>query len=234
MDLVRVLKEGKELYNIEFETGIEYQFRLLSMREFRLFDKFLKGGVKAPLFIYEEIFSLCFLGDISYLPKATPMGHILSTGELIYYMSGAQDSNQILFDIASQRKENPGDSIFEHMRAVIISAIPRYTLFDIDNLTEKEFIKCFVIAENILSKTNPNFQRLDLKEIYDNLNGIKEEKKPIVQKENVEQLEQALGHWKLEEARQLFEQQELEKQKLNKISLSKEELAALDRAKKGV
>ena len=119
------------------------------------------------------------------------------------------------------------------MRAVVISAIPRYTLFDIDNLSEKEFIKCFVIAENILSKTNPNFQRLDLKEIYDNLNGTKEEKKPIVQKENVEQLEQALGHWKLEEARQLFEQQELEKQKLNKISLSKEELAALDRAKKG-
>jgi hypothetical protein len=93
MDLVRVLKQGKELYNIEFETNIEYQFRLLSMREFRLFDKFLKGGVKPPLFIYEEIFELCFLGDISYLPRTTPMGHILSTGELIYVLSGSQDSN---------------------------------------------------------------------------------------------------------------------------------------------
>ena len=232
MDLVRVLKQGKELYNIEFETNIEYQFRLLSMREFRLFDKFLKGGVKPPLFIYEEIFELCFFGDISYLPRITPMGHILSTGELIYLLSGAQDSNQILFDIAAQRKENPGDSLFEHMRAVIISAIPRYTLFDIDELNEKEFIKCFVIAENILSKTNPNFQRLNLKEIYDNLNGIEEEKKPIVQKENVEQLEQALGHWKLEEARQLFEQQQRQ-QEVGKVTLSEEELAALDRAKKG-
>lgn len=118
------------------------------------------------------------------------------------------------------------------MRAVIISAIPRYTLFDIDELNEKEFIKCFVIAENILSKTNPNFQRLNLKEIYDNLNGIEEEKKPIVQKENVEQLEQALGHWKLEEARQLFEQQQRQ-QEVGKVTLSEEELAALDRAKKG-
>ena len=225
MDIARVLNSGKELYNIEFEAGVEFQFRLLSMREYRLFNKFMLGGLKPPIFIYEEIFNLCFLEDSRYLPNTTPFGYIASTGELIYHMSGSQDATQLLVDIATVRKENPGDSIFEHMRAVIISAIPRYTLFDIDNLTEKEFIKCFVIAENILSKMNPNFNRLDLKEIYDKLHGIEPEK-PQVQKENLQQLESALGHWKMEEARQLYEEEQ------NKIYLNEADLEALDRAKR--
>ena len=130
------------------------------MREYRLFNKFMLGGLKPPIFIYEEIFNLCFLENSRYLPDTTPFGYISSTGQLIYHLSGSQDATQLLIDIAQVRKDNPGDSIFEHMRAVIITAIPRYTLFDIDNLSEKEFIKCFVIAENILSKMNPNFVRL--------------------------------------------------------------------------
>lgn len=227
MDLIRVLESGKELYSIEFETGVEFQFRLLSMREYRLFNKIVTGGNTPPFFVYEDVFKLCFLGDASYIPTNTPVGYLISVGELIYYLSGSQDPTQLLFDIADERKKNPADSIFEHMRAVIVTAIPRYTLFDIDNLTEKEFIKCFVIAENILSKMNPNFVRLDLKEIYENMHGKKEEAKPIVQSENVEKLEQALGHWKVEEARQLYEQER------QSVKLSEADLEALDRAKRG-
>jgi hypothetical protein len=226
MDLIQVLKSGKELYSIEFETGIEFQFRLLSMREYRLFNKIVTGGNMPPFFIYEDVFKLCFLNDASYIPANTPMGYLISVGELIYHLSGSQDPTQLLFDIADERKKNPSDSIFEHMRAVIVTAIPRYTLFDIDNLTEKEFIKCFVIAENILSKMNPNFVKLNLKEIYDNLNGKKDEEiKPIVQGENFEKLEQALGHWKVEEARELYQREQ------ENVKLSEADLEALDKAK---
>lgn len=217
MDIVKVLEEGKELYNIEFEDT-EFQFRLLSMREYRLFNKLMLSGREDRFSLFEDIFRLCLFGNYNRFPKTFPMGPIVTTGELIYYMSGSQDPLQLLVDIAEERKKAPGDSIFEHMRAVIITAIPRYTLFDIDNLNEKEFIKCFVIAENILSKTNPNFNRLDLKEIYEQMTG-KPEEKPIVQKENVEKLEQALGHWKVEEAQALYEQE--------KIYMSEEELEEL-------
>jgi hypothetical protein len=217
MDIVEVLQEKKELYNIEFED-IEFQFRLLSMREYRLFNKLMLSGMYDRFSLFEDVFRLCYFGNYIRIPKTFPMGPIITTGELIYYMSGSQDALQLLFDIAEERKKAPGDSIFEHMRAVIITAIPRYTLFDIDNLNEKEFIKCFVIAENILSKTNPNFNRLDLKEIYEKMTGVPEEK-PIVQKENVEKLEQALGHWKIEEAQALYEQE--------KIYMSEEELEEL-------
>lgn len=217
MDIVEVLQEKRELYNIEFED-IEFQFRLLSMREYRLFNKLMLSGMYDRFSLFEDVFRLCYFGDYLRIPKTFPMGPIITTGELIYYMSGSQDALQLLFDIAEERKKAPGDSIFEHMRAVIITAIPRYTLFDIDNLNEKEFIKCFVIAENILSKTNPNFNRLDLKEIYEKMTGVPEEK-PIVQKENVEKLEQALGHWKIEEAQALYEQE--------KIYMSEEELEEL-------
>src|SRR5210317_708411 len=160
MDIVEVLQEKKELYNIEFED-IEFQFRLLSMRDYRLFNKLMLSGMYDRFSLFEDVFRLCYFGNYIRIPKTFPMGPIITTGELIYYMSGSQDALQLLFDIAEERKKAPGDSIFEHMRAVIITAIPRYTLFDIDNLNEKEFIKCFVIAENILSKTNPNFNRLD-------------------------------------------------------------------------
>jgi hypothetical protein len=217
MDIVEVLQEKKELYNIEFED-IEFQFRLLSMREYRLFNKLMLSGMYDRFSLFEDVFRLCYFGNYIRIPKTFPMGPIITTGELIYYMSGSQDALQLLFDIAEERKKAPGDSIFEHMRAVIITAIPRYTLFDIDNLNEKEFIKCFVIAENILSKTNPNFNRLDLKEIYEKMTGVPEEK-PIVQKENGEKLEQALGHWKIEEAQALYEQE--------KIYMSEEELEEL-------
>ena len=63
-----------------------------------------------------------------------------------------------------------------------------------------------------------------MKEIYDKLHNIKPEK-PVVQKENIEQLEKALGHWKMEEARELASRD-------NNVQLSEEDLKALDEAKR--
>ena len=230
MNWVEVLKSDLELYSITFpEDDVSYQFRLLSMREYRLFNKLMLGGLEPPFFIYEAIFELCYFGAVEYMNKQTKMGYLLSVGELIYFLSGSQNSNELLLDIAKERKNNPSDSIFEHMRAVIISAIPAFSLKDVDNMTEKEFIKAFVISENILSKVNPEFIRLDLQAIYKKINGLEEEtpkeEEAKVQNDN-EALKRALGHWKIQEAEELYRANEESRQ------LTKEELEQLDRARR--
>ena len=187
------------------------------------------GGNEPPFFIYEAIFELCYFGTVEYVNKQTKMGYLISVGELIYYLSGSQNSNDLLLDIAKERKSNPADSIFEHMRAVIISAIPAYSLKDVDNMTEKEFIKAFVISENILSKVNPEFIRLDLQAIYKKINGLEDEEpkaeEATVQNDN-EALKRALGHWKVQEAEELY-RKDIESRKL-----TKEELEQLDKARR--
>lgn len=229
MNWVEVLKSDLELYSITFpEEDISYQFRLLSMREYRLFNKLMLGGLEPPFFIYEAIFELCYFGTVEYMSNQTKMGCLLSVGELIYVLSGSQNSNELLLDIAKERKRNPADSIFEHMRAVIISAIPAYSLKDVDNMTEKEFIKAFVISENILSKVNPEFIRLDLQAIYKKINGLEEEpkeEKATVQNDN-EALKRALGHWKVQEAEELY------RKDIESRQLSKEELEKLDKIRR--
>ncbi len=230
MDWVEVLKSDLELYSTTFpEDDISYQFRLLSMREYRLFNKLILGGLEPPFFIYESIFELCYFGTAEYINKKTKVGLIISVGNLIYELSGSQSSNDLLLDIAKERKRNPADSIFEHMRAVIISAIPSYSLKDVDNMTEKEFIKAFVISENILSKVNPEFLRLDLQAIYKKVNGITDEvekdQEAIVQNDN-EALKKALGHWKVQEAEEMY------RKDVESRRLSKEELKRLDKARR--
>ena len=106
MNIKRVLESDCELYNISFGEYINYQFRLLKLKEFNLFNKLLNGGTIPPFLLYEEIFNICYLGNVEYLDNLTPMGYILSTGELIYTLSGGNSGEEFLFQIAQERKEN--------------------------------------------------------------------------------------------------------------------------------
>jgi len=130
--------------------------------------------------------------------------------------------------VAERRNEHLPDSIFEHMKSIIFTAFNSLVLKDIEEMTEKEFIRNFVAAENKLIKTMQGYQPLDLKKIYDELY---ETKKPDVEKENkvvhnVNAMEQEIGYWEVKEAEQKFIEEE-------KQRLQKEHLAALDKRNKG-
>lgn len=228
MNIKRVLEFDCELYNISFSEYINYQFRLLKLKEFNLFNKLLNGGNIPSFLIYEEVFNICYLGNVEYIDSLTPMGYILSTGELIYNLSGGNSGEEFLFQIAQERKENPIDSIYEHMRCTVLSAFSKLCIKDIDNMTEKEFIKYFVSAENIFSKTKPGFERMDLMKIHEELFGKKEDVAPEKQERDfsnlIQSAETEIGYWEKTEAEQKFLQEELSKQ-----GLSTEQLQALDR-----
>jgi hypothetical protein len=211
MNIKKVLEYNQELYSIQFEESLSFEFRLLKIKEFNLFAKLLKGGSLPPFFVYEEIFNLCFVGALEFLPRNVPIGYIISTGELIYQMSGGESGVEFLLTIANERQAAPLNSIYEHMKSTIFWAFSSICLKDIEQMTEREFIRNFVAAENLLSKTKPEYTPLDLKAIYDELFGEKEEveeKKPQVV-HDVGRMEQELGYWNVKEAEDKFIEEEI-------------------------
>ena len=114
------------------------------------------------------------------------------------------------------------------MKAIIFTAFVSYKPEDIDRMTEKQFIKTFVSAENTLTKSRPGFERVNLKEIYEELTGKKEktEEPKVEYAHDIHSLESQLGHWDVHEAEQRFLEEELDKAK--QAALTKAQLAKLD------
>lgn len=218
MNIKKVLEYNTELYSTKYSDTLSFEFRLLKIKEFNLFNKLLIGGIHEYL-LYEEIFELCYIGKYKYLPNDLAVGYIITTGNLIYNLSGANSSDNFLFKIAEQRKEQNPNSLLEHMKAVIYLAFSSISPIEIENMTENELIKLFVSAENLLSKKNENFIRIDLKKIYEELNGIVDKPKKEYHSDN-EMLEKELGYWNVQEAEEKFIQEQ---------KLSKEVLQTLDR-----
>lgn len=209
MNINELLKSNYEFFEIEFEMH-SYVFRGLTIKESKFFNSLLKSKSIHPYYLYEQIFELIYVGNIHYLNEKTPIGHMITIGNLAYWLSLDHNQIDILFEIAKVRKVNPVDTIYEHMRSVIFTAFKSYTFEDVENLTKNKFIELFVVAENILTKNTPNFIRLDVKKIYDDINGIKEEPKKETKvdsdvdkelmKQQVRELNSASGYWEKEEA----------------------------------
>jgi len=216
MEIKDIIKSKEELYIINFDYN-SYVFRLLSLGEFNRFSKLLNNGVIAPFFIYEEIFNLCTDYKYEFTSKNVVAGYAISTGNLIYHLSGNKEGKEFLYEIAQVREELKPDSIYEHMKIIILTAFSSYSPKDILDMTEKEFIYNFVSAENKLAKTKEGFQRLDLKAIYDELYNPKPKLKEKQQQNevvhNVEKMEQEIGYWEVQEAEERFLQEERQRLK---------------------
>lgn len=228
MQLQEIVSSKNELFVINF-NNLSFTFRLLTLGEFERFNKLLNGGVIAAAFLHEEIFNLCTENKYIDLNLKVAVGPVISTGNLIYSMSGNKEGKDFLLEVAETRKNINSESLFEHMRITILTAFTSYTPRDIKSMTEKEFIENFVMAENKLSKTLQGFQRIDLKAIYDQLYNPEQktsspEKKEVIH--NVEKMEQEIGYWEVQEAEQKFIQEEKER-------LTREHLRKLDARKKG-
>jgi hypothetical protein len=216
MEIKDIIKSKEELYIINFDYN-NYVFRLLTLGEFNRFNKLLSNRVITPFFLYEEIFNLCTDYKYEYLSKNVVAGHAISTGNLIYHLSGDKEGKDFLFEIAQKRQELKPDSLYEHMKIIILTAFSSYTPKSILDMTEKEFIFNFVSAENKLAKTKEGFQRLDLKAIYDELYNPKPKKEDTKKEDkvvhNVEKMEQEIGYWEVQEAEQRFLQEERQRLK---------------------
>jgi len=216
MNLIKLLESNFDYYEINFGKNM-YVFRSLTLKESKFFLTLLKAKSYHEHYVYEQIFNLVYIGDVSFLNEKSPIGHMITIGHLAFYLSLDHEQTDILYKIAAVRKENPVLSIYEHMRAVIFTAFKAYTVNDIENLTKKQFIELFVVAENVLTKNTPNFQRLDLKAIYDKINEPEVKEQPQAQMDvsgEIDNLKGAVGYWNVKEAEEKARKEEEQKLRL--------------------
>lgn len=228
MNILEVLKSNDQIYIIDFLND-SYTFRGLTLKESKYFLELTKQNKLPPYYIYEQIFNLVYIGELYFLPETLPIGHAITIGELALSLSLDESNDDILFDIASSRKKHSLDTLEMHMVAVVIAAFPSYKYHELQVITKKEFIDLFVIAENILTKTKPEYIRLDLKKIYDDLHKDEIKKEEIKKPENqekiepegmqyysndTEQIKGAVGYWEVQEAEEKVRKEKEEALKL--------------------
>jgi hypothetical protein len=105
------------------------------------------------------------------------------------------------------------------MRSVICTTFKNYTIEEIDSWDRPRFIKNFVISENVLSKQNPDYQKLDLKKIKTKSSNdtSNNEKANIDFESENRSIRKAVGQFDIEDA----QQGKLSVGQLKKISAAK-------------
>lgn len=155
----------KDLYSTKIPGIGTFRYRILTIKEYRKISSLRNSGAFLPHELEEEVFKFCYVGVTGMLADEMPAGITVSLGKLILHMSGDCDTQTIVKDIAHFRKKNPADTLHEYMRAVVTTALPMYSLEDIDSWSRLEFLEKFSISENLLKKKDPNYEFLDLSKI---------------------------------------------------------------------
>lgn len=215
MDVDAILDADGNIYRTFVpDYDLSFTYRLLSLKEYKVFRNLRDGGLASPFAIAESVFERCFMGNHRLLGKELPAGITITIGNLVMYLSGDCDSETLVHDIDMMRHTYPHDTVFEYMRAAILSVFP-YTLEDMDKWDRVTLLKNFTVAENVLTKQRPDYERLDLKEIKSSEEmSVKASSSNInFRKENA-RIRKAMGPVVLEEA----ESGKLSRGQLRKLS----------------
>lgn len=217
MDLDRLLETDGSLYQIIIpEYDISFTFRLLTLKEYRVFCSLRGAELFHPFALADLVFDRCYLGNSILLADTLPAGITISIGNLILYLSGDSESETLKEDILRHRKQNPPDTILDFMRATIVKVFT-YKLEDIDSWDREKLFKVFIISENILSKQDPQFERLNLKNIK-SVSEMQTQQSANIDfdKEN-QAIRKAVGMWDIQDA----ESGKLTKGQLRQLSQKK-------------
>lgn len=165
MNIDTILETDGNVYQtIIPDQGLSFSYRLLTMKEYKVFRGLRDGGVADPYSIADMVFERCFIGEVGLISVDIPAGITISIGNAIMYLSGDCDDITLKDDIRRVRQLHPRDTVFEHMRAVICTAF-NYKIEEIESWSRPEFFRRFAIAENVLGKQNPEFVPLNLGDI---------------------------------------------------------------------
>ncbi len=160
---IDLLLKGGGLYRTDFGDNTTVTYRLLTLKEYRVFRALRDTGVLLPHVIASMVFSRCNLGgELAAVAKA---GVEVSVGRLIMYLSGDCESETLKQDLAGIREAYPRDSVTEVMKRVICIAFPSYKWEELDGMTRVELLHRFTVSEAILSNKSEGYQPLDIKQI---------------------------------------------------------------------
>ena len=209
MDIDKIIESNGNIYRTHFpEIDVSITYRILSIKEYKVFRSLRDGGVLSASLLAEQVFERCYFGNAGLLSENLPAGISISVGNLIMYLSGDCDQLTLLQDIHDARTLHPSDTVFEYMRSAIITAFPTYQLDDLEEMSRSQYLRLFAISENIITKQNPEYERLDLSKVENSESRSKKNNSHNIdfRKENRE-IRSAVGHWKEEEAETQFKKE---------------------------
>lgn len=160
---IKTLMETEGLYATRFPTGEEFTWRLLTLREYKVFCKLREASVMMPIVLYSEVFDYCYLGNSDAISFNVPAGYFPTMGELIMWLSGDCASNEAE-EIEIARSKYRGNSVFETMKRTVLLAFP-YTPDEIEDWSRAELCRKFTIAEAVLVQKGKEYVPIDTSQI---------------------------------------------------------------------
>jgi hypothetical protein len=168
MDIKALLKSNSSIYQTHIpDKDLVFHYRLLTLKEYKVFKGLRDNGIITPIKLHEEVFELCFLGEIAFLSDELPAGITSSIGQLIMYLSGdcEHDKEVVIQTLLANRAQEPIGTLHNYMLGVITKIFPTYSYEDIVGWTRDELYKRFVIAENILKARDPEYKVINTEDI---------------------------------------------------------------------
>lgn len=158
------LVSGPSLYVTTLPTGQQFAYRLLTMKEYKVFHALRMNQVYHRFILYDKVFKRCYVGNPDYISDHLPAGFFISIGELIMWLSGDSSGQTDKQDLLNARNSYGATSLTEHMKHIVYTAFPSYTIEDVDSWSRTKLFERFVIAEAVLQKRN-GYEPIDIKHI---------------------------------------------------------------------
>jgi hypothetical protein len=169
---IDALLESDGLYITTMPDGRSYTYRLLGLKEYRVFRGLRESGAISRLLLHDKVFERCYIGNSDMIDGDTPAGYTISIGELIMWLSGDGAAIGDKEDLETARMMYPADTVYEYMRRTCLRAFPSYKIEDVDKWTRPLLLQRFVLAECILTEASadvregsPGYQPIELKHI---------------------------------------------------------------------
>lgn len=162
---IDLLVESGGLYVTALPSGESFSWRLLTLKEYRIFRALRESGAVHPYLLHDQVFDRCYQGIGDLVDPLLPAGIFVAMGELIMWLSGDCAGSTQVEDIMMARQAYPAESVHEHMKRVVLLAFPSYTLEDIEDWARPEFIRKFTISEALLVNRGIGYEPLDPKHI---------------------------------------------------------------------
>ncbi len=152
------LLEGKDLYHTKFPEGWEFLWRLLTLKEYRIFSALRSSQVLAEEYLYYEVFERVYQGDPKLINQTMPVGVICSIGRLAMWLSGDCSPQTLPGELEQMRTQYQPSESYEVFKRVILTALPVYRLDELDAMNRLELLRLFVVAEAAIKARVENYQ----------------------------------------------------------------------------
>lgn len=195
------LVESDGLYHTQFSPEYGFTWRLLTLKEYRVFRGLRDFGAMSEFNVYYEIFKRCYVRELPVINQRIPFGMLVTVGTIIMWLSGDCELETLKEDIVVARNMYPNDSVSERMKQVIFTTFPSYKIEEIEQWTRPRLIKSFVTSEHVLIQRGFAYEPMDINEIRHPSEIQEEQELPDKYERNIDFAKEAqaqqkeLGAW---------------------------------------